>query len=98
MKIDLQVGRALRAIRLAKHFSQETVSESIGITPRYYQQIEAGEAHLRIAGLQKILDIHEVDLFSFFECLDGFQEEELDRNELDLFFSNVETIRLQKAG
>lgn len=61
------LGRRIAELRQARGFTQETIAERLGLSARYQQMIEAGEANFSIDTLLKIAAVLRVtgaDLFA----------------------------------
>ena len=60
------IGKRVREVRKQKGLRQEDM-ESRGVSYRYFQRIEAGEANITLATVEKVakaLDINPTDLFT----------------------------------
>jgi transcriptional regulator with XRE-family HTH domain len=68
-----QVGRVVRALREARHESQETVADGAEVSRYYYSSIELGERNptlLVLARIAQALDTELSALISQAEALD----------------------------
>lgn len=68
-----QVGRVVRALREARHDTQETVAHAAELSRYYYSEIELGERNptlLVLARIAQALDVELSDLIGQAERLD----------------------------
>lgn len=49
----MNIGTNLRALRLAKNFTQDAVAESIGVSTKTYRNMENGKAKIAVDALPK---------------------------------------------
>ncbi len=61
------ISDRLKKIRIEKNVSQDFLAKKIGITQKAYSKIENNETKLNVEVLQKISDILEVPVESFFK-------------------------------
>ncbi len=59
------LGKRLREIRMARGLRQEDMQER-GISPKYYQRIEAGNVNLTLRSLVKIASALRVSVLDLF--------------------------------
>ena len=67
-KILEKLGKALKAIRLNKGMTQETLAEKVGIHPTYVGKLESGKNNVSVKMLFKIsraLGTKLSDIFDF---------------------------------
>jgi len=67
IKSRSRFGRNVAALRAAKGLTQENTAETIGVSTRYFQSVEAGEyfpSFPTLLRLQKVLHCEWNDLFS----------------------------------
>ncbi len=62
-----QFGKKLREIRLRKNYTQEKLSELIGIKPENYSRIENGLSFPKPENIEKISSILNVEIFELFQ-------------------------------
>jgi transcriptional regulator with XRE-family HTH domain len=72
--IDIQVGRLVRARRLAIGMPQTELAEALGLTFQQIQKYERGANRISAANLFEIARKLDVPLASLFEGLDGSSE------------------------
>ena len=72
--IDIQVGRLVRARRLAIGMPQTELAEALGLTFQQIQKYERGANRIPAANLFEIARKLDVPLASLFEGLDGSGE------------------------
>ena len=63
---DLEVGRRVRTFRLQKGFSQEKLGGQLGLTFQQVQKYEKGTNRIGAGRLQRIADILDMPVTSFF--------------------------------
>ena len=66
MKIEGKVGNWLRAVRLEKKMTQETLAKCAGIERTFISHIEKGKRNISLDTLEKILGGLEISMKSFF--------------------------------
>lgn len=69
--IDLEVGRRLRALRVARNVSQSSLAEAAGVTFQQIQKYEQGKNRISASMMCKLarkLQISPADLFPPEEC------------------------------
>lgn len=59
---DNIIGKNLRALRTANHFTQEQVAEFVGISSSLYQGIESGQRNAKLSHLEKLCNLFGADL------------------------------------
>jgi transcriptional regulator with XRE-family HTH domain len=59
--LQRQVGRNLRAYRLARGLSQEAFADAVGVHRTYMGGLERGERNITLKGLERIAAKIEVD-------------------------------------
>ena len=102
------LGNRIRSLRIAKHFTQEYMSEQIGISRQKYARIENGINNITLDILSKIAKVLDVTVGDITKVLDEVPEVEYrvgTENSsaekifdmLDLFYANKHLYkRLQK--
>ncbi len=72
----VKFGQILRKLRKKNNFSQLEVSLRSEISQRHYQEIEYGKKNCQLNTLTKILNIYNINIFSFFNSffIDEFNE------------------------
>ena len=68
---DIEVGRRVRAFRLEKGLSQEKLGDQLGLTFQQVQKYEKGTNRIGAGRLQRIAEILDVPVTSFFESSSG---------------------------
>ena len=58
----LALGRAVRARRLARRYSQERLAEESGLHPRYVSDVERGRRNVSIVNLDRLARALSIDL------------------------------------
>lgn len=61
-----QIGQILRSLRNKKKLSQLEVALQCNLSPRHYQELEYGKKNCQIDTLTKILNVYDMNIFSFF--------------------------------
>jgi transcriptional regulator with XRE-family HTH domain len=67
VKIEEQIGRAVRRTRLARSLSQDELAKLAGIEPSYLSEIERGKADpdaLLMFKLARVMNVPIADLFA----------------------------------
>ncbi len=62
------LGKWLRDLRNQKGITQEHLAEIVGISPKYYSEVERGRRNITVNNLQRIMDglgISTADLLEF---------------------------------
>ena len=57
----------VRRLREKLHWTQEQAADAIGIVPRHYQKIEAGDVNVTVATLVRVAKAFRVPVKSLFE-------------------------------
>ncbi len=60
------LGRKIKEIRKSKGWTQEYLSEKIGINPKSVLRIESGKTFPTIQNLEKIAEVFEIEIFDLF--------------------------------
>jgi transcriptional regulator with XRE-family HTH domain len=68
----MKIGENIQLIREAKNFSQEYMSQSLGISQPSYSKIESGQVVPKTDRLQQIANILEVDLLTLLNTANTF--------------------------
>jgi len=66
----MSVHEKIKLVRQAKGFTQEDVSEKLGMSPHAYGDIERGDNDPKLSKLQKIAEIFEMDLSDLLDLND----------------------------
>lgn len=74
---DNIIGRNLRALRTANHFTQEQVAEFLGISSSQYQFFESGQRTAKLSCLEKLCNLFGSELSMLYS-----EDEEIRRNML----------------
>jgi len=53
-KYEESIGKLIRKVRKALKLTQDKLSESVGVTPKYIQYLEAGKRNPSLKTLRKI--------------------------------------------
>lgn len=61
------LGRRIAELRRGKGLTQEQLAESLEVTPRYVQAIEAGTENLSVRSLCKLADTFAVTVGALFD-------------------------------
>lgn len=61
-RVKRSVGRQIAALRVARKWTQEQLSERVSVSWRYLQSVEAGDENLTIESLSKIANALRVEL------------------------------------
>ena len=67
MTDDKQLGQRIRALRQKKNFTQEQISELVGLNSKYWSELERGNETISVKNLNKIataLEVPMVDLIN----------------------------------
>ena len=63
---DIEVGRRVRAFRLARNLSQSALADQLGLTFQQVQKYEKGTNRISAGRLQTIAEIFQVPVSDFF--------------------------------
>lgn len=66
-KIQNEIGRRLKKLRLAQSFSQEFVSAEVKISRDHLSNLENGKYPINIKTLYKLAEFYNVELKYFFD-------------------------------
>jgi len=91
---DIEVGRRIRARRLARHMSQMELADQLGLTFQQVQKYEKGTNRVSAGRLKRIAKILEVPILYFFDEAD---ESVPDTAALLGFVNNARVLRLMRA-
>ena len=61
-EVLVALGRAVRALRLAREFSQERLAEESGLHPRYVSDVERGRRNVGMVNIDRLARALSVDL------------------------------------
>lgn len=78
------IGTRVKMLRITKRVSQTELAKKIGVTQTHLSNIENGRAGLTITNLIKLHQVLDCPISSFFEDIEGKQEEKAKENELSL--------------
>lgn len=67
LNADVKAASKLKALRIAKGFSQKELAAQLGTTPQQLQKYEAAKNRLTIGRVQSICKVLEVQPAYFFE-------------------------------
>jgi transcriptional regulator with XRE-family HTH domain len=65
--VDRRIGDCIRAVRVARGLSQQSVAEALGLSPQQLQKYERGVNRVAVAtmlSLARILDVNPVNLIA----------------------------------
>ena len=65
-KIQNELGRKLRQLRLGEHLTQEYVANEVSMSRDHLSNIENGKYPINIKTLYKLAEFYKVDLKYFF--------------------------------
>jgi transcriptional regulator with XRE-family HTH domain len=65
---DIEVGRRVRAFRLARNLSQSALADRLGLTFQQVQKYEKGTNRISAGRLQTIAEIFQVPVADFFSA------------------------------
>lgn len=67
MKLEEEIAKRIRELRIAKNMTQEQLAEKIGFDVSYLGRIERGKsANIQISTLEKIIEALDEDYPAFF--------------------------------
>lgn len=75
-----RLGQILKKLRIKHKLSQLELSLQCGLSVRHYQEIEYGKKNCQVNTLTKILEIYNINIFSFFT---SFFIDEFNHNGVD---------------
>jgi transcriptional regulator with XRE-family HTH domain len=64
--VDVEIGQKIRAMRLAKHVSQTTIADGLGLTFQQVQKYEKGANRVSAGRLQKIAGMLDTPITFFY--------------------------------
>jgi transcriptional regulator with XRE-family HTH domain len=91
---DVEVGRRIRARRMAKQMSQMDLAGRLGLTFQQVQKYEKGTNRVAAGRLKRIARILEVPILYFFDDTDEFGNESI---LADGLVENSRALRLMRA-
>jgi transcriptional regulator with XRE-family HTH domain len=86
-EVDLYVGSRLRLKRTLAGFTQETLAESLGVTPQQVQKYENGSNRMGASRLLHVSHILQVPVQFFFEGLNAI-DTQLENGSRETFSNN----------
>ena len=94
--LDIEVGRRIRARRLARHMSQTDLASRLGLTFQQVQKYEKGTNRVGAGRLHRIAEILDVSVSHFFP--DGqTQAGDDQQSRIVEFLVTARAVRLLKA-
>jgi transcriptional regulator with XRE-family HTH domain len=84
-KLDVEIGRRIRAHRVAAKLSQTNLAQSAGVTFQQIQKYEKGINRVAPGRLQKISDCLGISVAKFYPSLDGQRTDQLRRDRGELY-------------
>jgi len=82
--LDVQIGQLIRALRIAKGWSQEDLSKRVGLSYQQIQKYEKGHSRILASKLYEFASVFGVDVSYFYhgmpEALAG--QEDIDVNKI----------------
>ena len=66
LKIQREIGRKLKSLRIGKGLTQENVAFEVGISRDHLSNIELGKYPINIKTLYKLAHFFEVEMKNFF--------------------------------
>jgi transcriptional regulator with XRE-family HTH domain len=83
------LGMRIKEIRKTKQFSQEQLSEMVGISPKHLSRIEMGRGYPSIETLVKIASILNIEIKEFFD-FDNFKGEIITADSIARMFDDLD--------
>lgn len=65
--MNKDIGSLLRSLRESQLLTQFQISSEAGLSLRHYQDIEYGNKNIRVGTLGKILKVHNLNIYNFFD-------------------------------
>lgn len=91
--IKILIGQKIKAIRKNKGFTQEKLSELIGIEPQSLSYMETGKFAPSPDTLQKLSEILNVKPYEFY-YFENIKEEEMEKELISAFKRNKDILHL----
>lgn len=89
MSIKLEIGKQIKKLRIDNGYTQEKLSELIGISQRALSSIESGKNFISAETLENLLKIFNTNLEDFFSTNSFKEVDEL----LKMIYKNIEKIK-----
>ena len=89
MSIKLEIGKQIKKLRIDNGYTQEKLSELIGISQRALSSIESGKNFISAETLENLLKIFNTNLEDFFSTNSLKEVDEL----LKMIYKNIEKIK-----
>jgi transcriptional regulator with XRE-family HTH domain len=86
------LGARIKEIRKDKQFSQEQLSEMVGISPKHLSRIEMGKGYPSIDTLEKIGTCLNVELKEFFD-FDNFRSNPMTADSIAQMFEDFDEVK-----
>ena len=94
--LDIEVGRRIRARRLARHMSQTDLASRLGLTFQQVQKYEKGTNRVGAGRLHRIAEILDVSVSHFFPDAQT-QASDDQQSRIVEFLVTARAVRLLKA-
>jgi transcriptional regulator with XRE-family HTH domain len=94
--LDIEVGRRIRARRLARHMSQTDLASRLGLTFQQVQKYEKGTNRVGAGRLHRIAEILDVSVSHFFPDAHA-QASDDQQSRIVEFLVTARAVRLLKA-
>ena len=91
--IKVFIGKKIKAIRKSKGFTQEQLSELIGIEPQSMSYMENGKFAPSPDTLQKMSEILNVKPYEFY-YFEPIDEKEMEKNIINIIQKDKKTLKL----
>ena len=89
MSIKNEIGKQIKKLRIDNGYTQEKLSELIGISQRALSSIESGKNFISSETLENLLKIFNINLEEFFATNSLKEADEL----LKMIYKNIEKIK-----
>jgi len=73
-EVLVALGRAIRALRLERGFSQERLAEESGLHPRYVSDVERGRRNIGMVNVDRLARALSVDLPTLMRKVDAARD------------------------
>lgn len=83
--LDIQIGQWIRATRVAKGWSQETLARRVGLSFQQIQKYEHGSSRILASKLCEFATVLEVDISCFFQSMPEIIPEKNDNDANRVF-------------
>ena len=93
MSVKTEIGKQIKKLRIDNGYTQEKLSELIGISQRALSSIESGRNFISAETLENLLKIFNTSLEDFFSTNSFKEVDEL----LKMIYKNIEKIKKNPA-